>query len=157
MAYESVVSTGTSRPPAMNRRSSAGSRMRLIHVDNCADAIIAALDAPITGEAIVNLVDDECPSHWSFHRAGQRAGLVQGTAIPVPYLAVLALGLAARIASKLGFAGRARLPEMLDLPRQRVRWRGLRYANTQARSLLNWQSQVTVKQAISEMAKDQAR
>jgi nucleoside-diphosphate-sugar epimerase len=134
-----------------------GSRMRLIHVDNCADAIVAALDAPVTGEAIVNLVDDECPSHWTFHRAGQIAGLVKGTAIPVPYLAVLALGLAARVASKVGFAGRARLPEMLDAPRQRVRWRGLRYANTHARRLLNWQSRVTMAQAISEMAKEQAR
>jgi hypothetical protein len=49
---------------------------------------------------------------------------------------VLALGMAARLASVLFFRSRARLPELLDPPRQRVRWRPLRYSRKRAQSAL---------------------
>lgn len=113
-------------------------RMRLVHVDDCARALVGALTAPVEGELVVNVVGEDQPSHWSFHRHAKRAGRDVGTPIPVPYAAVRALGGAAWLASKLFFGGSARLPEMLDLPRQEARWRNLRYSAKRARTQLGW-------------------
>ena len=129
------------------------SPMRLIHVDNCADAMIAALTVSVEVPLIVNLVDSEQPSHWRFHRLARRAGIAVRIAIPVPYVFVRLLGASARLASRLFFAGRAKLPEMLDPPRLRVRWRPLRYANGRAQKELGWQQQIALIQGVDMLAR----
>ena len=131
-------------------------RMRLIHVDNCADELVAALTAPIKGELIVNLVDPEQPSHWRFHHLARRAGMPVGVGIPVPYALILSLGVAARVASRLFFRGRARLPELLDPPRQRVRWRSLRYSRARARAVLGVSRRVSLAAGIAAMVSNPA-
>lgn len=113
-------------------------RMRLVHVDDCARALVAALDAPIEGEIVVNVVGEDQPTHWGFHGRAKREGAPVGIAVPVPYTLVRALGGAAWLASRLFFRGKARLPEMLDLPRQEARWRNLRYSADQAKARLGW-------------------
>lgn len=128
------------------------SRMRLIHVDNCADAIVAALVAPLDGPLTVNLIDPEQPSHWRYHALARAAGVPTGLAVPVPYVVVLGLGLAARIASRLFFRGKARLPELFDLPRQRVRWRPLRYPADRARQQLGWISRRDLRAGVATLA-----
>jgi nucleoside-diphosphate-sugar epimerase len=124
------------------------SRMRLVHVDNCADAAVAALAFAHDGEQIFNIVDDEQPAHWQYHRHARLAGAQVGLAVPVPYLCILGLGLMARIASGLFFRGRARLPELLDLPRQRARWRSLRYANSAVTGKLGWRPKISLRAAL---------
>ncbi|MHA6723778.1 NAD-dependent epimerase/dehydratase family protein [Sphingomonas sp. RS2018] len=124
-------------------------RMRLVHVDNCADAIVAALTVPLDAPLTVNLIDGEQPSHWRYHALARRAGIAPRPALPIPYLAVGALGLAAKIASRLFFRARARLPELLDPPRQRVRWRPLRYPNAHARAALNWTPRVSLAEGVA--------
>lgn len=132
------------------------SRMRLIHVDNCAEAIVAGLTAPAaqpaTGPVVVNLIDPEQPSHWRYHKLARQAGVATGIAVPVPYWMVGALGLSAKLASRLFFQGKARLPELLDPPRQRVRWRPLRYPNARARSALGWTPQRSLEQGVATLA-----
>lgn len=127
-------------------------RMRLIHVDNCAEAIVAALTAPLDGSLTVNLIDPEQPSHWRYHRLAKRAGVPAGLGVPFPYIFVLALGGSARLASKLFFRGRARLPELLDPPRQRVRWRPLRYPNARTRAALSWMPRLDLAQGVATLA-----
>lgn len=129
------------------------SRMRLVHVNDCAKALVAALDAPVEGELIVNVVGEDQPSHWSFHRRARRAGAAVGTPVPVPYPLVRALGAAAWLASRLFFRGKARLPEMLDLPRQQVRWRNLRYPASKAKARLGWSETVPLSQGIGGIVK----
>ena len=114
--------------------------MRLIHVEDCARAIIAALDAKVCGELVVNLIGDETTNHWSHHRRARRSGVDTGIPLPVPYIFIRMAGVAAMVASTLLFKGRARLPELLDLPRQQARWRPLRYSSRRAKAALNWSS-----------------
>jgi nucleoside-diphosphate-sugar epimerase len=124
--------------------------MRLIHVNNCADALVAALTTPTAGELVINLIDAEQPSHWRFHALARRAGAPVGFGIPVPYALVLGLGLAAQLASRLFFKVRARMPELLDPPRQRVRWRPLRYATDRAQAALGTRQRVLLQEGIVE-------
>ena len=126
-------------------------RMRLVHVDDCARAIVTALSAPVEGELIVNMVGTAPPTHWGYHRHGRKGGASLGWAVPVPYLLLRMLGGAAWLASRTFFKGRARLPELLDPTRLQARWRPLRYANTRAKSGLGWDERVGLASAVTEM------
>ena len=123
-------------------------RIRLTHVDNCADAIVAALGGPA---GTVNIVDPDPPTHWEFHRRCRQAGLGAGIALPVPYIAVVALGTMAQLASKFFFRGNARLPEILDLRRQRARWRPLRYSHAVASAPLDGLPHVQLAEGVRSL------
>jgi 2-alkyl-3-oxoalkanoate reductase len=128
------------------------SRMRLIHVENCAEALVAALSIPLEGELIVNLVDLEQPSHWHFHRLARREGVPTGRGVPIPYALVLALGGIARLTSRLFLHNRARLPELLDPPRQRARWRPLRYSRARADATLGVSQRISLQAGMAAIA-----
>ena len=68
-----------------------------------------------------------------------------------------ALGLAARLASLLAFKSRARLPEWLDPPRQRVRWRPLRYARARAQAALGADQRVSLTKGVATMVQAELR
>lgn len=125
------------------------SRMRLIHVENCADAIVAALTTPIDTPLIVNLVDAEQPTHWRFHRLARRAGVALGIPVPVPYFAVVTLGTIARLVFAL--VERGHLPGKLDPVTRRLWWRPLRYPNTRARKALGWTQRVSLLDGIATL------
>jgi 2-alkyl-3-oxoalkanoate reductase len=126
-------------------------RMRLVHVQNCAEALVALLTSGAEPELTVNLVDAEQPSHWRFHRLARRAGHRAGIPVPLPYAALLALGGLARLASWCFFGNRARLPELLDLPRQRARWRPLRYSRKRLHSVLKLEQRITLESGVSAL------
>lgn len=128
-------------------------RMRLVHVDDCAAALVNALAAPVEDELIVNVVGDDQPTHWGFHRRCKRAGAPVGVPVPVPYALVRGFGAAAWLASKLFFGGKARLPEMLDLPRQEARWRNLRYSASAAKARLGWRERTRLPGGIDGIAR----
>ena len=128
-----------------------GARMRLVHVADCAEAVQAALEVAVDDTLIVNVVGDEQPSHWAYRQASRKAGADLGIGIPVPYAMVGLLGWSARLASKTFFKGRARLPELLDRPRQAARWRPLRYANDRAQARLNWREGKSLENALPEI------
>ena len=122
------------------------SRMRLTYVDNCAAAFVQALAAERAGT--YNIVDDDLPSHAAYHRLCKRAGIQTGVAIPIPWLLVLLGGYAVRVINRLFFRGRAKLPEFLDLPRQRARWKPLRYGNDRVKQDFGWQPANSLREAI---------
>ena len=62
------------------------------------------------------------------------------------------VGAAAWLASKLFFGGKARLPEMLDLPRQETRWRNLRYSADQAKARLGWTEDTRLTEGVKSIS-----
>ena len=120
----------------------------LTFVTNCADAIIRALDATVPSGSIYNIVDDDLPSYSQFHRLGRRFGSKDvGLALYLPWLGVSLIGAGVELANRLAFDGRARLPEMLDYRRQRVRWKPMSYSNQRAKQELGWSPAVSLKDA----------
>lgn len=129
-----------------------GAKFPLTYVDNCAAAIVKALDAPVQSASIYNIVDDELPSYARFHRLGRRCGDSEiGPALYVPSFAVSLIGAGVALFNRLAFGGRAKLPEFLDRRRQRVRWRALSYSNRAAKLELGWSPTVSLDAAIPKL------
>lgn len=123
-------------------------RMKLTFVDNCADAIVRALDVPRDG-ATINVVDSDLPTHARFHRLCRRAGAPVGRAIFIPWVLVAAVGLTIRAINGWFFRGRAKLPELLDFPRQEARWKPLRYSRSRAATALNLAPEIALEEGIA--------
>lgn len=135
------------------------STFRLIHVYDCASALVAALSAPIPGpdEAQINLIGDDVCGYWSLHHQARRLGANVGIGIPVPYVLIRALGWAAALANTLIFTGRKKLPKKLDPVHQIVFWQPMRYSNRAAKQLLSWTPQVSLRAGIEELIASQPR
>ncbi|HET6942076.1 MAG TPA: NAD(P)-dependent oxidoreductase [Sphingomicrobium sp.] len=125
-------------------------KLRLTHVDNCAEAIAAAIDADGV-EGVFNIVDDEAPTHALYHRICRKAGSSARRAVYVPWWAVATAGLGVKLVNTAFFGGKARLPEILDYPRQQARWRPFRYSNEKAKAELGWIPRVRLEDATRLM------
>ena len=122
-------------------------RMRLTYVDNCADAIVRALDLP-EGGGPFNIVDRDLPTHASYHRMCRRAGALTGRAVYVPWVVVATGGLLIRAINRMFFKGRAKLPEILDYPRQQARWKPLQYRHGRAVKELGWTPGISIAEGV---------
>jgi nucleoside-diphosphate-sugar epimerase len=132
---------------------SPGAKFPLTYVSNCADAIVNALEAPVPSGSVYNIVDDELPTYRQFHRLGRQfGGKTVGTALYLPWFAVTLLGGLVLLINSLAFRGRAKLPELLDRRRQRVRWRPMHYSNQAAKQHLGWAPAVPLELAAKRSA-----
>lgn len=137
---------------------SPGARFPLTYVSNCADAIVRALGAEAPSGSVYNIVDDELPTYARFHRLARRFRAEgTGPALYVPWFGVFLLGAAVSIVNRLAFGGRAKLPELLDRRRQRVRWRPMSYSNRSAKEDLGWSPEVTLEAAVRRVAGEQTK
>ena len=127
---------------------SPGAKFPLTYVGNCAAAIVRALDAPVPSGRVYNIVDDDLPTFARFHRLSrQLGGRAIGPALYVPWFGVSLLGGAVSLLNRLAFHGRAKLPELLDRRRQRVRWQPMFYSNRAAKEELGWSPAVPLETA----------
>ena len=114
-------------------------RRRLTHVENCADAFVKA--AELRAEGTFNVIDDEHISGWRYAAKLLRNG--NGSLrIPVPYHAGLAMACTATAASYvLPSSSRKKMPGILNTREYCARFKPLRYDNSRAKRLLQWQCQ----------------
>lgn len=123
----------------------------LTYVDNCADAIVKAIEAPVKSGLVINIVDDELPTFRQFHDSCRRAGASTRRAVPVPWFLLAGLGKSVRLLNKIAFRNRAKLPEFLEYRRQQARWKPLRYSNELARASLGWSPRIGLQEGIALM------
>ena len=119
-------------------------RIPLTYVDNCADAIVlAGLTAGVEGQSF-NIVDDDLPTSGEFLKKFKQN--VRGfVSIPVPFAvfrALCALWKAYSVLSK------GQLPPVFNPRRCDIYWKGNRYSNQKAKTLLHWQPRVSMPEAM---------
>jgi 2-alkyl-3-oxoalkanoate reductase len=132
-------------------------RMPLTYVDNCADAFVAALEAPDAGGATLDVVDDDLPTHAGYRRLARRAGAsIPRARLPVPWSVVTLLGAVIDRADARFAHHRAKLPELLSWPRQQARWKPLEYSNDQTKRVLGWSPQVPMGEAVARTVRKDA-
>jgi len=117
--------------------------IRLVYVENAADAFVRAARRSDGGELVVNLIDDPQLTTWEY------AGIVQrsagGVRVPLPY----AVGLfGARLASRL--LGRARtLPHFLQPARFEALHKPVSVSSRRARETLGWTPRFSFVEALA--------
>jgi 2-alkyl-3-oxoalkanoate reductase len=111
---------------------------RLVHVDNCAAALVSALSADAVSGRTVNLIDDDLPTHLEYFRRCRSAGLTRAYPVPVPWRLVELVGRAFDLIDRLVPGRHLKLPELVELRRQRARWKPFTYPNDDAKRLLGW-------------------
>lgn len=126
---------------------------RLTYVDNCADAIVAALSTLAPSSSIINIVDDDLPEHYTFYRLSRLSGAITGIPVKLPWPVLSAFARIAHILSWV-FPGERRLPELIATRRQDARWKPLRYSNDRAHRLLGWTPRVGMLEAIRRTVAD---
>ena len=126
--------------------------MKLTFVDNCADAIARSIDGP-EASGTINVIDCDLPTHAHFHRLCRRAGAPVGRAIFIPWVFVAAVGLIIRAVNEWFLGGRAKLPELLDFPRQQARWKPLRYSRLRAATVFDPTPPISLAEGINRTFK----
>ena len=131
--------------------------MPVVYVDDCADAVVAALGSSAAGGRTIDLVDDDLPTHAGLARLGRRLGRAPAIALPVPWTVAAGLGRLVATIDRRWFAGRARLPEVLASARLAARWKPRRYDNALAHELLDWSPSVGIHEGARRTASGAAR
>ena len=111
---------------------------KFTYVENCAEAIVLAVDAPRAAGQIYNLVDDDIPPARRYAADLRQHGQKVPTALPVPYALLRLVAQGADWANARWFQGRLRLPSLLITRELDSRLRPLHYPNSKARSGLGW-------------------
>lgn len=122
-------------------------RLRITHVENCADAFATAtLDERAIGETF-NVVDPEHVSNWAYMRRYRRSSGASWIPVPVPYrLARAAVGAVYRGAAVV-LRAPPRLPSLFMPRRFEARFRPLRYVDDKLSRTVGWTPPLTFEEA----------
>ncbi len=113
-------------------------RLPLTHVENCADAIVAATEDPAAASNSFNIVDDDSVRVWRYARAHARGHGQRFVPLPIPYWLAMANAKLASWTSRKLFGPEARLPSLLTPRRFQAQFKPLRFDNGKLRRTLNW-------------------
>lgn len=113
----------------------------LVHVEDCAQALVCAAERPPKGAIALNLVGDDCPNRIAFLDAFRASGWPK-LSLPLPWRL---LDIAGRVLRPFGSLPGLLRPEVL-----RARMMPLRYSNAAAKSALGWTPQTAFKTGIAQ-------
>jgi 2-alkyl-3-oxoalkanoate reductase len=122
----------------------------LAHVDNCAEAIVAALDASSSVRATLNLVDDDLPTRtkyvkWLADRAARRP-----IVLDIPWQALNVASRGAWLATHGLLRDLVQTPGSLHPAVLAARCKPLRYDNSRARTVLQWSPRIQVSNGLRD-------
>ncbi|MGF1568127.1 MAG: NAD-dependent epimerase/dehydratase family protein [Nodosilinea sp.] len=124
-------------------------QMPLTYVENCADAIVAALAAEGAVGATINIVDDNLPDRRAYTNALVRHSDHPPKAFPVSWSLLRGVTQATWVVNQRVFRGRPKLPGLLIPARLDARLKPLTYSNTRAKKLLQWHPQYSWSEALN--------
>lgn len=134
-------------------RIGADATLPLTYVENCAEAIVNAVELPAIGQTI-NIVDDDLPTQTVY--ANQLLARISASPrtmlIPWAMIALLS-DLVWRINKGL-FAGRLKLPGLLIPARLHARFKPLQYSNRRAKQILAWKPRYSLDAALDRSCSD---
>jgi nucleoside-diphosphate-sugar epimerase len=123
--------------------------MPLTYVENCAEAIVAALDSPGAIGQTLNIVDDALPTRKAYVQALLKQTDERPGIIPISWFCISACANLAWFVNQQFFRGRAKLPGILVPAKLQARFKPLRDNNLRAQEILNWQPSYSLTEAIS--------
>ena len=117
--------------------------IRLVYVENAADAFVRAAQRTGGGELILNVIDDPQITTWRYARIVQRH--LSGVRVPVPY----SLGLLTAKLASLLLGGSRRLPNFLQPRLFEALHKPVTCSNRHLREALGWTPRFTFDEALA--------
>ncbi len=126
--------------------------MPLIYVENCAEAIILAVENDQAIGETINLVDDDLPSQKVYVQKLQQLSSDNPTSIVIPFAVMLAIANFSWFIQQKLLQGKAKIPGILIPSRLNARFKPLKYSNHKAKRVLNWQPCYSLEQALEKIS-----
>ncbi len=117
----------------------------LLYVENCADAIMKAVQHPPKSRHTINLTDDDLPTQKVYRAALQQVLPNLPPKVTLPWAVVNQLS---GWAAKIPGISPANLPGLLVPARVHARFKPLAYSNTRAKQYLDWVPQFSLPEAL---------
>ncbi|MGI9423654.1 MAG: NAD-dependent epimerase/dehydratase family protein [Hyphomicrobiaceae bacterium] len=124
-------------------------RLPLIHVANCADLIARATVRTDIKSEVFNAVDDECPTQSDY------MAMYEGVCGKVPrklWLPYPLFWLASACYDGLHRLSKGNFPAIFSPYKARSMYRPFEYSNGKAKTLLNWQPRVSLREGLEASA-----
>lgn len=119
----------------------------LVYVENCATAIVQAVDCEAAIGQTLNLVDDNLPTQQVYASKLLARMSPQPRVVSVGWSTIQLLSSAAWAVNRL-LAGKVKLPGLFVPARVHARFKPLRYTNQRAKQILGWQPPYSLDQAL---------
>lgn len=132
-----------------------GATLPMNYVENCAEAVALALNAPAAVGETINLVDDNLPKQKAYLKQLLAYTPEPPKLIPVPWFVMRSVANLAWWYSQTFLGGKAKLPGILVPAKLQGRFKPLKYNNKRAKALLNWTPQYGMEEAFSRSCSKQ--
>ena len=126
----------------------------MAYVENCADAIAAALTAPEAVGQTINIVDDNLPTQQAYLKQLLACTPEPPKLIPVSWFLMRSIANLAWWYNQKILGGQAKLPGILVPAKLQGRFKPLKYNNKRAKALLNWTPQYGLEEAFERSCSD---
>jgi nucleoside-diphosphate-sugar epimerase len=125
----------------------------LTYVENCAEAIVAAVNCEQAIGKTLNIVDDDLPTQSIYAAKLIKLMARSPISIPVNWTMMRWLARTSWLFNKL-LADKVKLPGILIPARLHARFKPLRYSNTRAQEVLNWKPKYSLDAALERSCSD---
>jgi nucleoside-diphosphate-sugar epimerase len=129
-------------------RTGSWARIPLTYVENCAEAIVLAVEKPQADGQILNIVDDQLPRQHSYARLIAQRSSPRPRLLPVSWTIMRTIARCAWLTNRWVFGGRGKLPGIFVPSRLHARCKPLRYSNARAKSVLGWSPRYGLLEAL---------
>ncbi|WP_088240577.1 NAD-dependent epimerase/dehydratase family protein [Calothrix rhizosoleniae] len=112
--------------------------MPVTYVENCADAIVTAVEAKAAVDTTLNIVDDELPTRKNYTDILVKHSPNPPQIVPVNWLLLRGIAQVFWFVNQRVLGGMLKLPGLLIPPRLDARLKPMTYSNQKAKEILNW-------------------
>ena len=126
-------------------------RLPLTYVENCAEAVVLAVESDQAVGKILNCVDDHPPTQHRYAKELRRRMVRKPHIFPVPWPVMRLLGRCAALTNIVLFGGRAKLPSVLIPERLAARFKSLRFDNRLIKQILGWRPRYTLTESLDRI------
>jgi nucleoside-diphosphate-sugar epimerase len=129
-------------------------QMPLTYVENCAEAIVKAVECDQTIGQTLNIVDDDLPTQRVYAHKIAKFMARSPYTITISWTVMRLLAESIWLCNKLLLAGKIKLPGIFIPARLHARFKPLHYNNIHVQQVLNWKPKYSLDAALERSCSD---
>ncbi|MBW4420226.1 MAG: NAD(P)-dependent oxidoreductase [Myxacorys californica WJT36-NPBG1] len=129
-------------------RIGARATMPMTYVENCAEAIVLAVEKDAAIAQILNVVDDNLPTQRDFAKKLLKQMTVPAKLIPVNWTLMNSFTWVLLYYNRIFLKGKAKFPGIFVPAKLQARFKPLQYTNAHAKAVLEWTPKYSLDEAF---------